>query len=772
MYKFDTEASFTSVTEASKDQGGNIRCNIPNGARTVTIKVIPGDGFALNDYKTYRNGVEQSKSVDVDIPLLVSTGMTFEVDPTFVFVALVGIKYVDWQTISWGGSNVQVDNGQVKVDAVHVGNVTYSMTQTGDDEINKIYPISRIMPGPGELNNWLINYGVVFSEGDLFISETNEEKVSVDFHFIPDYGYQLTEILETETSLLDNFVPSQDVSSFTYNYPGNGNVHFIVKFTSTNDIINNNSDIIDGVDIENGGNAIDSGNLEMTIVDVPSDCVSDDLIDEVGDCEAQYLGIDLDQVVSKTGDNGSWSLPVEEFGEDIDVTLEIEGLDPNADYYILREHGSGDDTDIDYIPVDYDRSESTISFSSNKFSTYALVKTTSSMDDDPRFAVFYDQREWFDEEGGRHGATIFVGQDDYMRNGEEHSFEQGKAIDFTLTPPEERADETPIVEIQVFHQGGTTETYRSNANTGDPNKIELDGNKFSFTPQSSDRFEVYVFWSDFDTVWFGEGEYMIQAECDPEGSMAFDKTTKDTRILGREAKYIFDSSDLPVTVTFTPNEGCDVGMISIGRMIYTIEVNNPENEVLLSDLFDESTGTYKYTITGEEDEGADSIYILAHFVSNEEQGSEFSVEYDSREWFDEDDVRHGASVIVGDDKFIDPYANCDFTKNEPITFTMTPPEERAGETPIVEIEVFRRDAGSEVYRSDFESGDPHRISLEGYEFTFTPDSDDFFIVRIWWSDFDAFWCEEGEYLVQADIDPNINCEFDKTPKATKTIASR
>ena len=135
------------------------------------------------------------------------------------------------------------------------------------------------------------------------------------------------------------------------------------------------------------------------------------------------------------------------------------------------------------------------------------------MDDDPRFAVFYDQREWFDEEGGRHGATIFVGQDDYMRNGEEHSFEQGKAIDFTLTPPEERADETPIVEIQVFHQGGTTETYRSNANTGDPNKIELDGNKFSFTPQSSDRFEVYVFWSDFDTVWFGEGEYMIQAEC-------------------------------------------------------------------------------------------------------------------------------------------------------------------------------------------------------------------------------------------------------------------
>lgn len=271
----------------------------------------------------------------------------------------------DWYTVSWDGGNVTVENGTVTAERVYLGNKTFTidLEESGKSDTDKIYPIE----GLGE-------YGLVYGGTDLFIGNDVTEEVSIDFKFKPAYGYQLSDILTNETdSLLSGFTANvSEISTFNFEVRPGGTVHFNVVFAEAEDTIDvTDSTNVSDASIANGQNATESGNLKLTIADVNESEVSEELRAQAGE-SALYLDMNLYQVVSKGGDNGNWENQLEELDGKITVTLKVPAPASGTTYYVVRQHGSGDDVTYDRIPVEYDPETSTITFESDKFSTYAL----------------------------------------------------------------------------------------------------------------------------------------------------------------------------------------------------------------------------------------------------------------------------------------------------------------------------------------------------------------------------------------------------------------
>lgn len=117
--------------------------------------------------------------------------------------------------------------------------------------------------------------------------------------------------------------------------------------------------------------------------------------------------------------------------------------------------------------------------------------------------------------------------------------------------------------------------------------------------------------------------------------------------------------------------------------------------------------------------------------------NEYSVMYDN--------FGGEAKVELGGTTLVNPYEKYPFVQNQSgtydaLSFTLTPPDTRQNQTPIVEIVV--HDTPEKVYRSDLDADDPYRIPLtknnNTYSFSFTPESATGFDIIINWSEYDAF----------------------------------
>lgn len=585
-YKFNTEQSFTSKTAADKDGGGNIVVSIPEGATKVSFKAAPDAGFALQDCTILHDDrdIDEGKGYRADVE---GDGYEYTLpddDKLIVFRVDFGEALLTWHTISWGGGNVTVENGQVIPDAVHVGESTYEA------------PFTELKAADA-----LKNLHVTYSDGDLFVADGTIDAVSVDFRFIPDYGYQVTDVLATEDSLLDRFTPGEEISSFTFAYEPETNVHFIVEFTETADIINSeNSAVVQDAAIGNGENATDSGNLMMNIRDVDGEEVSEGLKNEVGGEEALYLDMELYQVVSKTGENGDWENQLTELDDDIKVTLNVPELDPEGQYYVIREH----EAEYDRIDVEYNPDEQTVSFDTDKFSTYALVKDELGEEE---FQVEYDPR-------GDEPRVKADGEDAF--NGNIFAFTKDTAVEFELLPPEDRAEETPIVEIEVCTaiEWEGSNIYRSDFPEGD-HKIDINDNKFSFTPGEDAPFIVRVWWSEYDMFGPMDGEFMVETHVFGSGDVVVtpEAAAERTMQLGVETKRAYEL-DTDVLAVFEPAEGAEVEIIALGWEAYVKEPTE-EWERPLSELWNEENGRYEFLITDMPE--WESFYIEAHFSEAE-----------------------------------------------------------------------------------------------------------------------------------------------------------
>lgn len=194
------------------------------------------------------------------------------------------------------------------------------------------------------------------------------KKVTV--RLIPDYGYQLTGVTLNGGVTL---TPQAEVSTFTFIMPDT-NVHFKGIFTQTQDEINTTGTKVSSASVENGANAAPSGNLRLTVQDDSNADTTNALALVENAVSAEAVNLTLNQIVSK-GNGSNWVTPVTQFGQPVKMNLKVTDYDTAAGYAVVREH----DGNLTNLPTSVSE-DGTLTFETNQFSTYFIVKTAKKAD--------------------------------------------------------------------------------------------------------------------------------------------------------------------------------------------------------------------------------------------------------------------------------------------------------------------------------------------------------------------------------------------------------
>lgn len=190
----------------------------------------------------------------------------------------------------------------------------------------------------------------------------------VTIKLIPDYGYQLSGASINGVTL----APQTEVSTFTFKMPDT-NVHFKGIFTQTSDEINTSATKVSSASFENGANAAPSGNLRLTVADSNED-TTNALAQVANAVSAEAVNLTLDQIVSK-GNGNSWETPVTQFSQPVKMKLKVADYDTAAGYEVVRGH-NGNLTKLTTSVSE----DGTLTFETNQFSTYFIVKTAKKAD--------------------------------------------------------------------------------------------------------------------------------------------------------------------------------------------------------------------------------------------------------------------------------------------------------------------------------------------------------------------------------------------------------
>lgn len=191
----------------------------------------------------------------------------------------------------------------------------------------------------------------------------------VTVRLTPDYGYQLKGVSLNGGVTL---APQDEVSTFTFTMPDT-NVHFKGIFTQTQDEINTTGTKVSSASVENGANAAPSGNLRLTVEDSDAD-TTNALAQVENAVSAEAVNLTLDQIVSK-GDGTNWENPVTQFDQPVKMKLQVADYDTAAGYEVVREH-NGNLTKLTTSVSE----NGTLTFETNQFSTYFIVKTAKKAD--------------------------------------------------------------------------------------------------------------------------------------------------------------------------------------------------------------------------------------------------------------------------------------------------------------------------------------------------------------------------------------------------------
>lgn len=190
----------------------------------------------------------------------------------------------------------------------------------------------------------------------------------VTIKLIPDYGYQLK-----STDLNGATVAAgSEVSTFTFEMPST-NLHLAALFVKTDDQVDcTASNVVSNVSIVNGGNAVSSGNLKMTVED--NSTYTTDVSGAVNDSDVTKVAsvdLTLDNIVSQ-GNNSYWTSNITEFTNPINVGLKLDSaaLSSGETYSIVRDHNGV----LTELNTTYNSATGTITFDTNQFSTYTIVK--------------------------------------------------------------------------------------------------------------------------------------------------------------------------------------------------------------------------------------------------------------------------------------------------------------------------------------------------------------------------------------------------------------
>ncbi len=290
--------------------------------------------------------------------------------------------------VNVNGSNYTITpllDGKIKVSVPEAEAYTVNLTAGDSDDVTIVWAYDKTdaITYYGGEDAW-VEHGrvevVSIKRGDNNVTEgidINEKGGyiqikkgdDVTLKLIPDYGYQLA----SATVNGQTFIAKSNVSEF--NLPNiQDNLHFSGAFVEAGNDFAVTSSFVSGPDIINGQNAASSGNLKLTVDDNGS--YSTDVTSKVEGENVYKLGsidITLDNIVSKgTSEPSYWTQNITSFEKDIDIAFSIDysQLSEGEEFAVVRDHNGT----LEELQVNMDPEHGMISFPTNQFSTYTIVK--------------------------------------------------------------------------------------------------------------------------------------------------------------------------------------------------------------------------------------------------------------------------------------------------------------------------------------------------------------------------------------------------------------
>lgn len=195
-----------------------------------------------------------------------------------------------------------------------------------------------------------------------------KEGATVTVKLIPDYGYQAGS-LELNGQRL---TPQAQEATYTFTMPGT-HLHLSAIFVQSSDEINVAASGVTGGSITGGENVITSGNLRLSVSD---SAMSEEQKTAMNNSTAatdvtitNYLEVDLEKFVKKGDSSDEWTEDLEELSNKIKIVLNVgTNLDATKSYVVVREHNGV----YEQLPAVYDKNAGTLTFESDKFSSYAV----------------------------------------------------------------------------------------------------------------------------------------------------------------------------------------------------------------------------------------------------------------------------------------------------------------------------------------------------------------------------------------------------------------
>ena len=356
-----------------------------DGSGNLSNPTADGNAFLPN--QTYE-WVNQSGQVEREMPGCWKVELPINVSDTTstynIYVSIKEARTVVWSDDEIYGPDALLEHGRAQLVDIRDsnGNDLLAQGKAGATVVSKDAQGNRMNyygPDACGLPNGINGYLTI------------PVGAKVTLKLIPDYGYQIGSAVVNENLTLQ---PNADVSSFTFTMPAT-NVHFKGIFKKTDNATDvTGSENVKQAQIAGQGLAL-SGNMNLTVKDDENYAKKDEALQKVSTANGQEktalasLNLTIDNVVSKgtadaSGKTQYWTTNVTDLqGNDAKISLELNGLDISGqdEVAVVREH----DGNLDSISnVTYDSSTGILSFESDLFSTYTIVKVsgTSSTEED------------------------------------------------------------------------------------------------------------------------------------------------------------------------------------------------------------------------------------------------------------------------------------------------------------------------------------------------------------------------------------------------------
>ena len=146
----------------------------------------------------------------------------------------------------------------------------------------------------------------------------------------------------------------------------NTNVHFSGAFALSSDTVANNASNAQVTSLVGGNGVIDSGNIALSVTDSAADTSAAKAVVN-GAVSAQAVELSLASVVNK-GNGEAWIEDLTNLDNPVTISMTIADYDSAYDYAVVRDH------DGELTRIDSKINDGALSFSTDKFSTYTIVK--------------------------------------------------------------------------------------------------------------------------------------------------------------------------------------------------------------------------------------------------------------------------------------------------------------------------------------------------------------------------------------------------------------